>query len=146
MMAVIVEADGSTGESSNVLVIDYDPGLPPDIPPDIDSISDMLVQEGKSLTATFSNIDSDVDSITATITSLPDAASFASFEVSNSAPGVYEVTLIFNPSIGDAGIYVFAVAADDGFYRSKEEFTLSVLAAEIKADEIILYLPVVNTP
>ena len=104
MMAVIVEADGSTGESSNILVIDYDPGLPPDIPPDIDSISDMLVQEGKSLTATFSIIDSDGDSITATITSLPDAASFASFEVSNSAPGVYEVTLIFNPSIGDAGI------------------------------------------
>jgi len=104
MMAVIVEADGSTGESSNILVIDYDPGLPPDIPPDIDSISDMLVQEGKSLTATFSIIDSDGDSITATITSLPDAASFASFDVSITVPGVYEVTLIFNPSIGDAGI------------------------------------------
>ena len=142
MMAVIAEADGSTGDISNIVVVDYDPGQSPNNPPTIDPISNIMVQEGKTLKTTFSIVDTDGDSITTTITSLPDAALFASTIVGNSLPGVYEITLIFRPLMGDAGIYVFAVAADDGVDRSEEDFTLTVFAP----DETILYFPVLSAP
>jgi hypothetical protein len=96
-------------------------------PPAIEPVADQTVEEGQMLDITTSIADPDGETLAVTVNSVPNASTFTTQLITDTAPGVYSLTLTFSPLTGDAGSYDFTITAEDETNAPVvETFTLTV--------------------